>query len=333
MNNTGNTYYPDELIAAYLNNELDQAQRVELEQWVAAKAAHKQYFYEMTEVWLTAHATAGSKAESERAFQHFRPRISVSPQKKRVSFLLTRVAAAVLAGLLLIGTGYYLGDASSDEPTLYALQTVEVPLGSRSRIVLPDETVVWLNAGSKLSYQSGFSQNDRNVRLEGEGYFEVSRNEELPFIVNTDDIDIRVLGTRFSVKAYDDEENIEVVLAEGSVNFINKNDLQSSLIMKPEQQAIYNKESKTTNVRKVPASQADNWTTGAHFFNELTLQQIARQLEKTFDVTILFRDEEKKKLTFYGDFRRDDSLEDILMIVSSSGKFTYRKTEDIIEIY
>ena len=101
MNNTENTYYPDELIVAYLNNELNKEQRIELEKWVAADAAHKQYFYEMTEIWLAANATAGSKEESERAFQHFRGRISTPRKGQRFSLRFIRIAAAVFAGMLL----------------------------------------------------------------------------------------------------------------------------------------------------------------------------------------------------------------------------------------
>lgn len=153
----------------------------------------------------------------------------------------------------------------------------------------------------------------------------MTRNEKLPFIVNTSDLDVKVLGTKFSVKAYTDEENIEVILAEGSVNLLNIKNPDESLIMKPEQQVIYNKETGTTDIHKVPASLAGHWTTGAHFFNEQTLEQIVRELEKSFDVTFIFRNEEKKKLTFYGDFRVDDSLDDILMIMSSSGNSSTEK--------
>lgn len=333
MNKTEQTYYPDELITAYLNNELNEEQRAELEQWIAADVAHKQYFYEMTEVWLASAATAGSKKESDRAYRHFEYRLSHTKQSKKVSFYFIRVAAAVLVGVLLIGSGFYLGNRQSDTLFVQAMQTVEVPMRSRSRIVLQDGTVVWLNAGSKLSYMATFSSEERYVTLEGEGYFEVTHNDKSPFIVRTNDIDVKVLGTRFSVKAYKSETNVEVILAEGAVNFINKHNPEASLIMKPEQQVIYNKVKGQTDIRKVPASQANDWITGAHFFNELSLEQIARQLEKSFDVNFIFRNEEKKNLTFYGDFRNDDSLDDILIIMSSGGKFKYRKTHDIIEIY
>lgn len=333
MNKTEQTYYPDDLITAYLNNELNKEQRVELEQWVAADTAHKQYFYEMTEVWLAANAASGTQEESNRAFQHFRGRISVLQKKKRFSLRFVRVAAAIFAGILLLGGGYYWGYNHFDPSSLYAMQTVEVPIGSRSRIVLQDGTVVWLNAGSKLSYTGGFSHRDRNVQLEGEGYFEVARNTKIPFIVHTSDINIKVLGTRFSVKAYGDEDNIEVVLAEGSIKFFNKGNVDNAFLLKPCQQAIYHKENGKVDIRKVSASQADIWTTGAHFFNEQTLEQITKQLEKSFDVNFIFKNERKKMQTFYGDFKAGDSLKDILTIMSSSGKFKYKRNNNIIEIY
>ena len=89
MNKTEQTYYPDDLITAYLNNELNKEQRVELEQWVAADTAHKQYFYEMTEVWLAANAASGTQEESNRAFQHFRGRISVSQRRNAFHCVLS----------------------------------------------------------------------------------------------------------------------------------------------------------------------------------------------------------------------------------------------------
>lgn len=333
MNKTEPHTRPDDLIAAYLNKELAPMQQIELEKWVSADIANKQYFYEMTEVWLASTAELGKSDKSRLAYQHFRARLDGQKKSQKISLRFIKLTAAILSGVLLLGSGYYYGNRHSENPSLYAVQTIEVPMGSRSRVTLPDGTVAWLNAGSKLRYASGFSHRTRNIQLEGEGYFEVTHNEKLPFIVNTSDIDIQVLGTKFSVKAYTNEKDIEVILTEGSINFINKNDPQASLILTPEQQAVYNKKSGQTNVIKVPASQATSWTTGAHFFNESTLEQITNQLEKSFDVTFIYKEEKKKQLTFYGDFRSEDTLDDILTIISSSGKFTYKRTHNTIEIY
>lgn len=333
MNITKQTIYPDDLILSYLNNELGKQEQADLEKWLSEEESHRKYFYEMTEVWLNTTAAKEKKELGRQAYKHFKVRIEPKREGRKLSFLFTRVAVAIVLGGMLLGAGYYLGNKETAITSQYTRQTVEVPMGSRSRIVLLDGTIVWLNAGSRLSYDAGFSAKDRKVKLEGEGYFEVTHNEKLPFIVTTSDVDVKVLGTKFSVKAYDNEENIEVILAEGSVNFINKNDLQSSFLLKPEQQAVYNRGSGKVAIRKVLVSQANIWTTGSHFFNDLTLREISDQLEKSFNVRIFFRDEDKKNLTFYGDFKREDSLDDILMIMSSNGKFSYRKTEDMIEIY
>lgn len=333
MNTIEERNYPDDLIVAYLNDELAESARAELELWIAEDESHKQHFYEMTEVWLAMAATQKKKEFGTLAYGRFRRRIEPQKSRNRITYQFRRmVAAAMLGGIMLAG-GYYLGNRHTSDDTLSTIYTVEAPLGSQSRIALPDGTVAWLNVGSKLSYTSAYSLKERNVTLEGEGYFEVTHNEQLPFVVNTGEVDVKVLGTKFSVKAYKDEDDIDVILAEGSVRFINKNDLQASLLLKPEQQATYDKRSGKVAVRKVLASQASDWTKGIQFFDDLTLEQIVRQLEKTFNTTFVFKDDSKRKLTFYGDFRKEDSLDDILVIMSSSGKFSYKKTHDVIEIY
>ena len=142
-----------------------------------------------------------------------------------------------------------------------------------------------------------------------------------------------MLGTKFNVKAYSDEQEIAVTLAEGSVNMIDKAAPSNSVVMVPQQQAIYNKLTGKTEVRKVSTDAICQWTTGAHFFNEISFDEIAGQLEKAFDVTFIFRNPERRQLRFFGEFRNTDTLDDILTIMSSSEKFTYRRSNNIIEIY
>lgn len=333
MNKTEQHTHPDDLIIAYLNGELNKEQQQSLEEWIAADTSHKRYFYEATEIWLSAVAASDKVGNKEQAYLNFKGRLDEARKSKIFSLRWVRVAAAVFIGVFLLNTTFYLGNEYGNRTLEKQAQTIEVPAGSKSRIILPDGTVVWLNAGSKFSYRADFAQKKREVKLEGEGYFEVTPDTDHPFIVNTSHIDVKVFGTKFSVKAYEKEQNVVVLLAEGSVKFINKDDLQASFMMIPEQQAVYNKETGKTALSQVPASAASDWTTGAHFFNELTLEQIANILEKSYDVTFIFRKEEKKNLTFYGDFRSDDTLDDILTIMSSSGKFKYRKTRNIIEVY
>ena len=326
--------YYDELITGYLNRSLIPEQEKELSRWVAANESHKKHYYEMTELWLSSYDKQHKNGrKNEAVYRRFAEQAGFRKQKYLFLREYTRIAAALLVGVFLGTTGLYLFNQSNKQDEQAMIRTIEVPLGSRSRLQLEDGTIVWLNAGSKFSCQPGFSQKNRQVTLEGEGYFEVARNEKLPFIVNAKEIDVKVLGTKFNVKAYSDDQEIAVTLAEGSVNMVDKAAPANSVIMVPQQQAVYNKLTGKTEVRKVSTDAICQWTTGAHFFNEVSFEEIAGQLEKAFDVTFICRNPERRKLRFYGEFRSTDTLNDILTIMSSSEKFTYRRNNNIIEIY
>lgn len=324
----------DELIAGYLDRSLTPEQEKELSRWVATDDSHKKHYYEMTELWLSTYDKHHTKKKkNEAVFRRFVEQAGLQKQKNLFLWKYTQIAASLLIGVFLGTTGLYMFNQSERQNDRVALRTIEVPLGSRSRLQLEDGTIVWLNAGSKFSCQSGFPQKNRQVILEGEGYFEVAHNEKLPFIVNAKEIDVKVLGTKFNIKAYSDEQEIAVTLSEGSVNMIDKAVPSNSVVMIPQQQAIYNKQTGKTEVRKVSTDAICQWTTGAHFFNELSFDEIAGQLEKAFDVTFIFHNQERRQLHFFGEFRSTDTLDDILMIMSSSDKFTYRRNNNIIEIY
>lgn len=324
--------YIDELILGYLGNELTDGQKQELETWLSQDTSHRKYFYEMVEIWGTALFHSANKEQKERAYIRFKQRVDNKKRSRRLILHITQIAAAVLLGILFTGLGISVGKKNAENQSRHVAQTIEVPLGSRTRVVLRDGTVAWLNAGSKLDYTMLHSD-ERRLQLEGEAYFEVATDKKRPFIIETSLVDVEVLGTKFSVKDYGEDDVIEVILAEGLVNFINKKNPEASVVLKPGRQAVLNKSSGEVTCKDVSGTLASVWTTGAHFFNEYTLEQIAKILEKSFDVAIIFRDEKKKELTFYSDFRNDNTLDDILDILSSSRKFKYTKNNDIIEIF
>lgn len=116
--------------------------------------------------------------------------------------------------------------------------TVEAPYGSKTKLYLPDGTLVWLNAGSKMSYAQDFGINERSLNLSGEAYFEVTRNEEIPFKVHTEELDVKVLGTKFNFRNYKDDLEAKVCLLEGKVAL---NTRQKETILHPDQQALLDK--------------------------------------------------------------------------------------------
>lgn len=331
MNLSEQNTYPDEWILGYLTGDLTEEQATGLNEWLSRDESHRRYLYEMTEIWMTVAADKNKRGDKEQAYRRFRQRIEKNKNIRRLPSWI-RVAASILAAAIFTGTGLYIGKQSAASSTTAVVQSVETPLGARTRLVLQDGTVAWLNGGSKLSYPSAFSQN-REVKLQGEAYFEVAHDMKSPFIVHTPSVEVEVLGTKFSVKDYGEEEETEVILAEGAVNFRNKNMPSSPIRMKPSEQLIFNKRSGEVTTRQVPVSQANVWTIGSHFFNELTFYQIAKILEKSLNVVFIFRDETKRNLIFYGDFRADDSIEDILDIMSQNKKFSYTITGNVIEIF
>lgn len=327
-------YIPEDLIVGYLNNELSEDDKKHLEKWITLDESHKKIYYDMTEIWLASKALKTDKLRSDTAYYRTLIKIKKAGNKKNQSVKWIKAGIAVISGFIIMSAGFYWGTSSKDNQLISSIQTFEAPMGARSKTVLPDGSVVWLNAGSKLSYSSGFSTISREVNLIGQAYFEVYKNPKLPFKVVTDDIDVKVLGTKFDVKAYRDEKEVTVTLSEGSVEFINKAFTESPLVMEPLDQVVYDKDTKLTSRKRAPKSLAGHWIKGAHFFYELTLEQITRQLEKSFDVRFVYKNEEKKYLTFYADFNEDHTLDEILELISITKRIRYeRRKDNLIMIY
>ena len=211
--------------------------------------------------------------------------------------------------------------------------TIDIPIGGEYQLVLADGTKVWLNADSKLLYDNNFGINNRDVTLYGEGYFEVSKNKNLPFQVVSDDIKVEVLGTKFNVKNYPEDPNIKVALLEGSVMLY---DSLESTKLKPNQIAQYDKQNKKTTLKTIAAENTSAWINGHLYFDEENMETIALALERAFDVNITIKDETLKKMIFYGDFIiESNNIDEIMNIMAATNKFNYhykiRKNE--IEIF
>jgi len=217
----------DELIAGYLAQQLKKDELTELQQWLKASDENKNYFLQSQEVWFSSiSANNAIRFDSQKAFQRFlastitlnekaQTEISSKHQTRFFELNFIRVAAAVAVLVVFIGIGYLVGNGGTS-PQLANVK-VEAPAGSRTKMYLPDGTLVWLNAGSTLIYSQDFGKRNRNIEITGEGYFEVTRNQELPFNVKTEEMTVRVLGTKFNFRNYVDEDEATVTLVEGKV--------------------------------------------------------------------------------------------------------------------
>jgi len=162
--------------------------------------------------------------------------------------------------------------------------------------------VVWLNAGSRLFYPTSFKNKTREVTLFGEAYFEVSKNPEMPFIVKTSTMDIKVLGTIFNVSAYTEDNVVQTVLKEGSVSIRRKDAgfFENDIVIKPNQMATFNKTTSDTKIYEVDAEYYTLWTKGLISFEEIDFKRIIQKIERFYNIKVDFSDLNKEAIRISG---------------------------------
>ena len=209
----------DDLIIARLSGNSSSADDVELFRWMSESDENKQYYLAQRELWFSS-GYAMEPFDGAKAFEDFVYRSHMGETVAReltfaakVRKLAWRVAAAAAVVAICILGGYRAGESEVSDS--FAEIVVEAPVGSRTNITLPDSTRVWLNAGSTLAYSQGFGIGRRVVKLDGEGYFEVAHDRKKPFKVESKDMCVTVLGTRFNLRNFADDEEVVVTLSEG----------------------------------------------------------------------------------------------------------------------
>lgn len=188
------------------------------------------------------------------------------------------------------------------------------PRGRQYKLELSDGTKVWLNASSSITFPTSFAANERNVKIEGEAYFEVAKDKSRPFTVMVKDIDVKVLGTHFNINSYEDDGEINTTLLEGSV-LVGRKD--KKVFLKPGQQA------KIKNTGAVSVKDLDNfdevmaWKKGMFYFNNASLETVLRQLSRWYDVDVVF-DKGVVSRNFEGEINRDLELSQVLKILEGN---------------
>ncbi|SES70894.1 FecR family protein [Prevotella sp. kh1p2] len=329
----------DELIVQLFTGTITSDDYHALQQWIAASADHERYFLQRQEVWFSA-VDAGqlAKYDSRKAFNTFRLRtanaissrhneLHTRPRSHRLAGYIAAVAVAFIVGYL----GYQRGEGSL--AASFADITVEAPEGSRTMTILPDGTKAWLNAGSRLIYSQGFGLKDRNVWMDGEGYFEVKKNEKLPFSVRTNSLKVNDLGTTFNLRDYAEDEEAVISLIEGKVNFATGK-AGKLYGMSPNQKAVYNKSTGKVDIYGNSATASALWTKGKITLNGQPLTEIARLLERSYGVHITIADTALYNRHFYGEFHQEQqSIYTVLNALAATGRLKYRKAQKGIVLY
>ena len=331
----------DDLITDYLTGNISDPDRFRLEKWIACSVENRKYFEQFLTAWLVL-GLGGSrrKYDEKEGLDAFRARyrLSEKPSKQKRAIRLSysgvnplwRVAAVVLF-ILSSSITLKLLDFTPADHLASPMNVVEVTRGSKSRITLPDGSTAWVSSGSILKYPQDFGKAVRRIEIEGEGYFEVEHNLEHPFIVASKGVEVKVLGTKFSVKNFEDEYDIRVTLFEGSLRVVLGN---QDVLLEPGFQAMLDKRSDSLKVWQPVLMQDREWIYSNILFDDEPLEYIVKLLERNYNVKITIANPELKERVFGGGFAMEGhNIDDIMKMLARYDKINYRITGHEITLY
>ena len=236
--------------------------------------------------------------------------------------------AAVFAITVASGTYFYKSEICKIGE---AMNTITVPAGQRANLTLADGTNVWLNARSEMRYPAVFTGNKREITLDGEAYFEVTHNEDKPFVVQTNKCNVEVLGTKFNVEAYSDSEDFCTSLMEGSVRVSDKRNPSETVLLSPNHMVSLENGQLSTS----PISDFDvfRWKEGLICFRNMNFEQLMLRFEKCYGVRIVVENKHLVNYICSGKFRISDGIDNVLRILQKDAKYSFERNNDESVIY
>jgi ferric-dicitrate binding protein FerR (iron transport regulator) len=346
-------------IIKYIEGTASRVEKDEMESWLLEDPGNQQYLEKVKKVWFAVdELKALSLIDVNKDWDAVEKRISGRsgnlnrPARKKQVRLLpwAKIAAVFVLGIIMASLFFYLRqDLSQNSKLAGHPYELNIPDGQKSDIVLPDGTKIMINAGSKLLFPGDFYSNPREVWLEGEAFFEVTKNAKSPFLVHTAGMDMKVLGTTFNVRAYSGEDIIETTLVEGKV-VLSTQEGGKEVALEPNHKAILIKskdaeipagirrEFETLKTGEIIVSglinpeEAVSWTKGKLIFENEYLDVIARRLEKFYGVKIRIEDPGLKKLRYTGTLKKV-SVEKTLKALQLTTSFGYTEEDNEIILY
>jgi transmembrane sensor len=331
--------------------------------WLKESQENRLQYFRLKRIWLETRPCNQDNDSLEDSWGRLQLRHSLqtkTAEKADNRFRINpRRFSAAASIIILIGISLFMGNKiriMSDHPR--TTHEIYVPLGSRSNVILPDGTNVWLSADSKLSWDSDFVNDNRNVSLTGEAFFDVVSDNSL-FTVTTRDVKIKVLGTQFNVKSYPDEPITETTLVTGEIEIavIDERLRSRPVLLTPNQKLTYSTNARPADIpedearEKVPGETAQalpsrpslqlahissvdeyiSWKDGRLVFRSEPLKDMARKLERYYNVEITFNDESIKEVRYTGTLE-DVTIVEVLRAIASSSRISYEIDNNKIKL-
>lgn len=297
-----------ELLVRLLAGEATTEEKSIINNWLNQHPDNKKLFTDLREIWLTTGVTTNAdEYKVDEAIRQFLFKTRFLTANSHRTFSLSRFLQYAAIFLLALAIPFSWWYARQTAPADESFTTIVCPFGDKSHVILPDSSQVWLNSGSKLTFNNNFTSGSRSLFLEGEAYFMVTKDESNPFVVTTPTLAVEVLGTEFNLKAYPDEDFSAVTLVTGSL--MVKNKVHSAMVV-PGQRLLYETESHAVTVENLSdLAPETEWINGRLVFRNQSLGELELKLERWFDVEIEFADDMVKARRFSGTLERESILE------------------------
>jgi transmembrane sensor len=317
----------EKLLPGYLAGELTEGDRAVVDAWRASEPRNESIYQETLKAWES--MTLLHHMEQFNSFEALHKVNNRIEKQRSVNWWQygQRIAALLLLPLLAYSGFVTLKNLSLKESQkdFVVMQTISSRQGMVTSFVLADGTKVWLNSGSELKFPSRFTGDERTVALKGEGYFEVTKNQDQPFRVNTKELAVDVLGTSFDVVSYEDDQQFEIILVEGSVKLTDGklSSKTAPIVMHPGQRAVLELENRKVDVANVEVEKYIAWRDGNLVFRDDNMEEVVRRLSRWYNTEIVINDPEIKDYVYKATFR-NESLPQVLNLLKLSAPIDYK---------
>ena len=308
------------ILKKYLSGRFPNETEERVQKWIIKDNNSEEKEQASQEYWDELDVTADSNTYT--ALDRVNRRIGYLTMQAVKIPLYSKISriAVVLIPFLLIAGGYLYHTYKQSE-----MIEVSVAYGDTKYLLLPDSSEIWINAGTNIRYPKNFSKSQREVHLNGEAYFSVKENKAKPFIVQTERLSVKVLGTKFNVRAYSIDEKVVTSLTSGKVEVDTQSDLPK--ILKPNEQLTYNKNTSDIHIENIQASETDGWLKGKLIFNNASLNDILTTLERNFNISIENETGISSSKLYTVKFLKDENIDEILSVLEGVIGFTSQKQE------
>lgn len=308
------------IINKYLAGEASEAEIQEVFRWIESAPENRDEFIQYKKIWvLTSRVDASQNAS-------WNPNLLVGARPGRTRQLANyaRYAAAIF---VIFGLGmllqFIVGQRNLPNLTYLADTRIEVPKGQMSCVLLPDGTKVQLNSESKLVYSSGFNAGERTVELEGEAFFDVAKDKKHLFVIRTKSLDFKVYGTSFNVQAYPDDNEVNTTLVEGSLGVVGKSGSEIARLV-PGENANFRAVDKKLVVSNVDVGLYTSWKDGMVTFRNEKLSDIARKIERWYNVEIVINNPKLANELYMGTIMKNKPIDQLLEVFKLTSSLNYR---------